>query len=512
MDQGWDNISDAAMHWAKTRPDAPALYEGHDTISWHMLADHVRAAAVELRGRGLREDHTIGLAIGNSSELAILLLAALRIGAIPAVMAPQMKPDARAHLVKKLEMAALFLEAEPDLRLAPITINLVPGWRPTPVGRDADARSARNADENRTAILSSGGTGDPRAHLSTQRQRMARAQGRLTAHVRHWSAERPGVLVTTSPLSTAMQQNSLFTQLMIGGAIAIGPPPGSPGHLVRVLAGWDGAVCILNPNQCRSLLRCAGVDGLLLPRAQLLRSGGEMLSAADKQALIRRVTPNYCESYGAAGTGTIALLQPEEVDAKAETVGRPMPGVEVQIVDASGNALAANKVGTIRVRGKATGTGFLSLADNDPAAPEAYRDGWVYPGDLGLLDGDGYLIIKGRASERIVQDGVEFYAAEVEAAILTLPGVTEAAVVARPVSGGSGEEAVAFVIKSADLAHPVVRAHCAARLTAAKAPRFIYYLDKMPKTAAGKIDKPTLRRFAAQRTGQKAATTPAKTG
>jgi len=484
------------MQWAETRPDAPALYEGHDTISWGALAGHVRAAAVELRLRGVKEDDTIGLALGNSSELVILMLAALRIGAIPVVMSPQLAPAVRARVCRKLGLAALFIEATPNLRLAPITINLVPGWRPTPQPPDADARSARTADQNRTAILSSGGTGEPRAHISTQRQRMARARGRL---VRYWSAEHPGIFVVASALSSAMQQNSLLTQLLIGGATAIVPLVGTPGDLVRALVAWDGAVCVLNPNQCRALLRCAEDDRFLLPRAQFLRVGGEMLSAEDKRALLRRVTPNFCEYYGAAGAGTITILQPEEMEAKGGTVGRPMPDVEVQIVDAAGNPLPAGTIGRVRVRGKGTGTGFLSLADDDPAAPETYGEGWVYPGDLGALDDDGCLILKGRASERIVQGGAELYPAEIEDAIAALPGVSEAAVVGRESTRGAGEVAVAFVVKSAEVTHDALRAHCAARVPAEKMPCIFYYVASLPRTAAGKIDKPALRKFALQR-------------
>jgi acyl-coenzyme A synthetase/AMP-(fatty) acid ligase len=392
----------------------------------------------------------------------------------------------------------MVVEAVPDRALAPITINRVPGWRPALAPDGADTRSSRNANQNRMAVLSSGSSGEPRAHLNTQRRRMLRAAGRPIAHPRHWTTERTGVLVMTGALAATMQQDSYLAQLTIGGPTAIGPPPSTPGDLVRALAAWDNAICILNPNQCRGLLRCAGPDGLVLPRAQLLRVGGEMMSVEEKRAVLRLVTPHFCESYGSASTGTIAVAQPEDVAARPEAVGRPVPGSEVQIVDDEGHPLPANAIGRIRVRGGLVGGEFLAGSDNDPASPETYRDGWAYPGDLGALDDDGYLILKGRLGERIAQSGALVFAAEIEAALSAIDGVSEVAVVKRTAGPGPGEEAVAFVVKRADLTHEAIRAGCAERLAPGKNPPVILYIDRLPRSPGGKIDREALRRFANQ--------------
>lgn len=497
-DGSWENISDMAMHWADVRPEAPALYEGHATIDWRTLGAHVRAAALELRQRGVKEDESIGIALGNSSELIIALLAAMRIGAIPLVMSPRLAEDALTSLVGKFALSAIVVEAIVDRKLAPITINLAPGWRPQPVPSGTDARSVRTADQNQAAILSSGSSGEPRAHVNTQRKRMMRAAGRLIAHPQRWSAERTGVLVLTGSLASAMQQDSFLTQLTIGGPTAIGPLPATPGDLARSLGAWDGAICVLNPNQCRALLRCAVPERLVLPRAQLMRIGGEMMSADEKRAMLQRVTPNFCESYGSAGTGTITVAQPEEVAAKPETVGRPFHGVEIQIVDENDRPVPANVIGRIRVRGRLVGGGFLAADGGDPAAPETYRDGWVYPGDMGALDTDGFLILKGRLGERIVQNGAAVFAAEIEAGLSAIEGVSEVAVVKRSAASGAGDEAVAFVVKRTDLSHDALRASLAARLPPGKVPPLIFYIEQLPRSPAGKIDRQALRRFAMQ--------------
>src|SRR5579862_9878535 len=106
MELIWDNISDVAMHWADKRPDAPALYEGHATLTWRELAEHVRAAAYEFNRRGIKEDDPVGIVLGSSSELIIAWLAVLRLGAIPVVGSARLNADALKELAKTFGLAA----------------------------------------------------------------------------------------------------------------------------------------------------------------------------------------------------------------------------------------------------------------------------------------------------------------------------------------------------------------------------------------------------------------------
>jgi acyl-CoA synthetase (AMP-forming)/AMP-acid ligase II len=121
-----------------------------------------------------------------------------------------------------------------------------------------------------------------------------------------------------------------------------------------------------------------------------------------------------------------------------------------------------------------------------------------------MLDDEGYLYFKGRVTDLIIQGGVEIYPPEIEQVLLASPAVREAVVVGRPAMTG-GEEAVACVVRAGELRHEDLVAQCRSRLTSDKQPRLIFYVASLPKTTAGKVDRPKVRAMAARLPGSTTA-------
>jgi len=218
---------------------------------------------------------------------------------------------------------------------------------------------------------------------------------------------------------------------------------------------------------------------------------GGPLFAQEKIDIQRRVNPNFYEFYASTGADATTVLTPGEMAQRSGSVGRPTLLNEVEIVDDGDHPADHGETGRLRCRGAAVATGFFEDV-NDPAGNEMFRQGWFYPGELATMDSDGYVFLKGRASEVIVRSGINVYPDEVEDALREHAAIVDAAVVGREVESSGEEEVVAFVVTDGPVEKGSILAHCRNRLTAYKVPKEIIFIDELPTTASGKLKKSEL--------------------
>src|SRR5262249_28680600 len=159
----------------------------------------------------------------------------------------------------------------------------------------------------------------------------------------------------------------------------------------------------------REFLARAPHAGVMFPQMRALFIGAAPFFAEEKHAVQARLCANPYEVYGSAATGFICSHQ---IDAHADSVGRPAADVAIEIVDMDGQPLPPGRTGHIRCRGAGISQGFYGDAAGNGA--EGFADGWYYPGDLGALDRSGYLTLKGRVADVIRRRGVEIYPPELE--------------------------------------------------------------------------------------------------
>jgi len=198
-----------------------------------------------------------------------------------------------------------------------------------------------------------------------------------------------------------------------------------------------------------------------------------------------RYGADILERYGMTETAVVITSNPLRGKRKPGSVGLPLPGVEVKIVDDDGNEVPTNEVGEIAVKGPSVMKGYW----NKPAeTEEAFKGGWFHTGDLGKLDEEGYLHIVGRKKEMIIASGFKVFPREVEEVIHTYPKVKEVAVVGLP-DPVRGESVKAFVVlKDAMTATPQeLDEYCRKNLAAFKVPRTYEFVPSIPRTPSGKI-------------------------
>ena len=227
--------------------------------------------------------------------------------------------------------------------------------------------------------------------------------------------------------------------------------------------------------------------------------GGGPMYVADIRRALAVMGPRFAQIYGqgetpmtitAASKAVVADSSHARYLERLASVGRAQRAVQVRVSDADGRALPAGEVGEVCVRGATVMQGYW----NDPeASAKALRGGWLWTGDLGSFDDEGFLTLRDRSKDLIISGGSNIYPREVEEALLTHPGVAEVAVVGRP-DAQWGECVVAFVV--AHGATPGVEAldrHCVERIARFKRPKEYRFVAELPKNNYGKVLKTELR-------------------
>ncbi|MBL0188625.1 MAG: AMP-binding protein [Candidatus Obscuribacter sp.] len=225
-----------------------------------------------------------------------------------------------------------------------------------------------------------------------------------------------------------------------------------------------------------SSLRLAVTGGAPMPDGLMLR--------------VQEALPvHVLEGYALTETTVIATLNPKD-KCKLGSVGLPFSGVQIGVRDNLQNLWLGpgpEQVGEICIKGACIMQGYLN---NPFATSEAIKDGWLYTGDLGYVDSEGYVFINGRSKELIVRGGMNVYPREVEEVLLHLESVAEAAVVGVP-DANMGERVKACIVlkQGQQLNEGQVQAHCRAHLADYKLPRTIVFMSALPKNSTGKVLK-----------------------
>ena len=222
-------------------------------------------------------------------------------------------------------------------------------------------------------------------------------------------------------------------------------------------------------------------------------SGAAALAAATLARWQEAVGAPVFEGYGLTEAGPVLSFNPARGPAKAGSVGIAVPQTQIEIVDVESGqrVLAAGEAGEVRARGPQIMRGYRGRPDE---TAQALRDGWLYTGDIGELDADGYLFIRDRKKDMVIVGGYNVYPREVEEVLFAHPDIADAAVVGAT-DAYRGERIVAHVVLRTGTARDAeaLLAYCRERLSKYKIPQQVRFADALPKTPANKTDKLALR-------------------
>ncbi|MDQ0796552.1 acyl-CoA synthetase [Streptomyces sp. B1I3] len=481
-----------ALHGPSGRPDsAPAVRFGAHSLSYAQLAEASEALAAEIAGAG-----RVAVWATSTPQTVIAVVAALRSG-VPAVpLNPRTGERELAHIVAD-SAPSVVLAGEGDVLPPALTglRRLDVGTAGAGTGEGTGALGAEPAPGAPALIVyTSGTTGPPKGAVLPRRAIAASLDALEDAW--QWTAD--DVLVHALPL--------FHVHGLILGVLGPLRRGGSVRHLGRfspegvareLLSG--GTMLFGVPTMYHRLagaLSDPAVSGMLtkaLAGARLLVSGSAALPVHDQERIAAATGRRVIERYGMTETLMNTGVRADGVP-RAGTVGPPLPGVELRLVEEDGTVLGDTaSIGEIQVRGPNLFTGYLNRPDATAAA--FTEDGFFRTGDMATMDPDGYVRIVGRkATDLIKSGGHKIGAGEIENALLDHPGVREAAVTGEP-DPDLGERIVAWVVPADPGAPPgeqELADHVAALLAPHKRPRVVRHLDALPRNELGKIMKRSL--------------------
>ncbi|HZG98642.1 MAG TPA: AMP-binding protein [Nocardioidaceae bacterium] len=527
------NVADLLAVQAASRADAIALVQPatdpadvRRELTWAELDGRVDAVAAGLSGRGLRVGQRVGLCAANGIDFVVCYLAALRCGLLAVPINPRSAtgevvrvladsrcrlvvadaataPTVRAAVGGLVDALAASSEsvraATPVPQLVVTAGPVLPGDRLLEELASAGGRVASPVDPESLAVLlhTSGTSGRPRAAMLTHRA--------LLANVAQLAAIEPPVLgpddvvLGLLPLFHVYGLNAVLGQVLSHGARLV---------LVERFDAEE-TLAVVEAEQVTNLpvvpaviAAWAGRDDLAerLRSVRLAVSGAAPLEPELAALFTEQTGVRLEQGYGLTEcapvvTSTLvaaATRQPLPPAAERSSVGAPLPGVSLRIVDTGGHVLEPGDVGEVCVHGDNLFSGYWPDRHDGPDA-----EGWWRTGDLGLLDPDGRLELVDRLRELVIVSGFNVYPFEVEEVISEVPGVAGAAVIG-VADADTGEAVVAYIVLSPDAASAEkvvdsVRSHCAERLARFKWPRTVNVVSGLPYSATGKVAKGRLR-------------------
>ena len=505
MDMNWKNLSDAIFEYAGSRPTAPALIEGGTTVTYAEFADLVGRAAVYLHDLGVKPGDVVAVALPSSIDHVVLSYALLRVGAVPLDL-PAVRPaGAIVDPIVHFNVSRAFLLPNARSYDSAIVHRVGPDWRAGLAAKGGDRRVARDPDEMHFLHLTSGSTGIPKGIVTTQSQWLARFHAALKLFPDLLTPAKPPKLLLVGGMGFSAFFFFMANQICIGGPTVLMAEDHKPENVARAIASWDDGACLITPPLVRQFLSWPVAEGLLFPKLRALLVGASPLFAAEKQAIGTRLTPKFYEVYGSAAVGFLSVLTPADMAARTETVGHISPDMDVEVVGGTGATLAPGSIGHLRCRGPGISAGVFG---NSEASAEGFRDGWYYPGDIGTLDADGFVRLKGRVADLATRRGVDIYMPEIEEVIQAHESVTEAAAVGVTPPGGGDTRLMVFVVPNGQPQTPALSAHCRALIPAEKFPDRVFFVRGLPKTPNGKVDRRSLATMAINAMQQQAQAAP----
>jgi long-chain acyl-CoA synthetase len=220
---------------------------------------------------------------------------------------------------------------------------------------------------------------------------------------------------------------------------------------------------------------------------RLCVSGGAALPVEVMREFEEAFGVKILEGYGLSETSPVASFNHPDKERKPGSIGTPIEGVEMKVVDAEGNDVPPGEVGEIAIRGHNVMKGYWRRPD---ATREVMRGDWFHTGDMAQTDEDGYFFIVDRKKDMIIRGGYNVYPREIEEVLYEHPAVSEAAVIGVPDESMGEEVAAAIVLRrDKEASADDIRSFVKERVAAYKYPRRIWFVDELPKTATGKILK-----------------------
>ncbi|MFS3129915.1 class I adenylate-forming enzyme family protein [Nocardioides sp. Bht2] len=489
-------IDQAVRHYAQTRPDDVAVLDPNEQLTWAQLNLAADQVATYLHHQGIRNGSRIGWLGPNTVHYAPSLLGSWRVGAALVGMnwrMPQAELEAASqvvgldHLIADQRFAAAAQQIHPDA-----TSIAGPGGTPwSAIEPVRESRTPQIQEAEAMIYFTSGSTGTPKAVPLT---RAAVEATMVHAEVHHFS---PGdrALIVPPTFHVAGATWTLYS--LKGGVTLVYTDNAAPAALVDTMRNQEVTHAILVPTLIQALVAELRHAPRPLPHLSHIGYGASPIAPELLAEAIEVLGCEFSQVYGMTETGGgVSFLANADHQLEGPgrerlaSAGRPGVGVELEIREpGTGGILQHGQVGELWLRTPCLTQGYIGT--DDPTGG-VLIDGWLNTRDVGYRDAAGFLYLVGRADDMIQTGAENVHPRAVEEVLLNHPAVTDCAVYGVP-HPRWGEQVCAAIISTA---HPAtaaeLSAHCAERLAGYQIPKQFLFVDELPRTATGKVQRKEL--------------------
>jgi acyl-CoA synthetase (AMP-forming)/AMP-acid ligase II len=478
-------LHDRFDYFARARGHLPFAQHDDRVVTYADARSRTNRMAHAFMRAGLRAGDRLAFIGGNSTEAALLYFACSKTGIVPVPLNPRLTTSEIDFIVG--DAGARLVLTEDEL-VALVGAGDLP---------DHDVQVHASPGDVLYQMYTSGTTGPPKGVLLTHSAVLTNC-AQVSCGLSY--AIEPGDRwLIVAPLFHAAAVITAFNCVFGGGCLVI-QRGFDPSAVVDALEQERIALTTLVPAMIQAcLVSVPDIEERDFSALRAIAYGGSVIA----ESTLRRAMDVFgCDFYQGFGQteSSAGLTYLTELDHRAaleghpellSSCGQPLPGTEIRIVDAEGHDLPTGDVGEVVARGPQLMLGYWNRPDDTAAA---LRDGWLWTGDAGALDKDGYLTIHDRLRDMVVTGGENVYPNEVESALAAHPSIAEAAVIAIPDERwGEAVHAVVVARPGLELDLDDLNRHCRALLAGFKAPRSYEVVAELPRNASGKVRKQVLR-------------------
>ncbi|QFU82260.1 class I adenylate-forming enzyme family protein [Natronorubrum aibiense] len=491
------NFGNVVDHAAREIPDSWAVGDPERRITYVELSAASNAAANLFAARGVDRGERIAICLRNQVPFLTAYLGAMKHGAVPVPINTRFNDEQVRYVLATSDSSVLvtdeaFESVATNVETA-ITVDGSIGPRFQTLLEDAANTYTvypRRSDEIAAVVYSSGTTGRPKGVRHTHGNIIANARGIRTYH----RLTRDDIGLTVSQCFHVTGLNVTTTPLLLAGAENWFLPEWDPVSVAETIETRDVTYTFLTPNMVRDLVADDNVNDYDFSSLERVVVGGAPMPTAQLDDAEATLDATVLEGYGMTETTPLAAFNRPDTDVrKPGSVGPPAREVvDLRIEDIdTGQPVDCGERGELLWRGDTVTPGFERQQRNAEAFVE--RDGkrWLRSGDIGYLDDDGHLFVVGRRGDMFTVGCANVYPREIEEVLYDIDGVTGAAVIDVR-DDLKGAVITAIVTRDSDVTEAQIREICRARLGEHEIPEQIEFVDDIPRTATGKIDRVAL--------------------
>ena len=486
------NLVSNLLTTAATYGDRPALRMDDYEMSYQELLDAAKRVAEDIRRYGLQPGDRVGLVLPNVPAFPAIFYGSLLAGCIPVPMNPLLKApeiefflaDSGTRLVFVWDGAGDAAATAAQLVEARVVTVGATDWGPAQPGDlEPGSTPQRRADEDTAIILyTSGTTGTPKGAELTHANLALNAQTTVTTLMKVTSED---VVMGCLPLFHVFGLTCALNAAVQSGACLTLIPRFDPVKALAVIAR-DGVTIFEGvPTMYAAMLHAPDRDQHDVSTLRVCVSGGSAMPVEIMRSFESAFGCIVLEGYGLSETSPVASFNHPDAERKPGSIGTPVAGVQMRLVDDWGNDTAPGEVGEIVIRGVNVMKGYWGRPEE---TAEAIPDGWLRTGDLATVDRDGYYFIVDRKKDLIIRGGYNVYPREIEEVLYAHPEVAGAAVIGIKHELLGEEVGAAIALRpGATVSAEELRDFVKERVAAYKYPRHIWLVGELPIGPTGKI-------------------------